>query len=180
MKTKIWKKNKEGKIEIIKVLEEESTTSESTRKVVAENIMKSLKENVDYGAIEIGKILSGRYNSFECSATTLAESIESNINTIISVCFTKKDGSQRSLTGYTNGDKDSFGRYYFHELTEDSDDQIRLVDPRELRWVMFYDKHRSQREEDMRLAGADLYTLYEGVHDHLLLHLKGKELIKAY
>ena len=177
MKIKVWKKNKEGKIEIIKVLEE-AVTSESTRKVVSENILKSLKENIDYGAIEVGKILSGRYNSFECSATTLAECVESCANSMVSVCFNKKDGSKRILTGYTSGDKDSFGRYYFHELTEDSDDQIRLVDPRELNWVLFFDKNKPLREKSVDF-GSDFLAINK-IEDHLMLHLKGKALAKAY
>lgn len=137
--------------------------------------MKQLTQDVDYGALEAGKLPAG-FNTFECNITTLADVIASNFNTIMHVAFTKKDGSERILTGYTTGDKDAFGRYYFNEILAESDDQLRLVDPRQLLWVLMYDKHKQERIDEAKKAGID-FVKWSNSNDpfteHIMFKLKG-------
>lgn len=140
MKITIWKKNKEQKIEIVS--KEETDTPESvTKKAVLDSIFSSLIPNIDYGYInEEFRTLQNVRETVELCKTDLVNCILKD--TILTVSFNKKDGTERILTGYTNGDKDSFGRFYFIEIgTILSDEQIRLVDPRELNWICSpYDK----------------------------------------
>ena len=168
---KIWIKNKEEKIEFIadKTINDAKS---SVKSVVSDYMMKQLKEDVDYGTLEIGK-LPQQWNTFECTQTTLAEVVNTNLNTIMHVAFTKKDGSERILTGYTTGDKDAFGRYYFHEITTDADDQLRLVDPRQLLWVLLFDKHKQERIDEAQKAGID-YVKWSNSSDPFASHIMFK------
>lgn len=129
----IWFKNKDS-LEIIGELNEVSTSTLTAE--VAKFLMKNLKEDINYGAVDVKNIFVDfdQDQTIHLSKTEVANVLQSMVNVILSLSFNKKDGSARIITGFADGNKDPFGRYYFHEITED-EVQIRLVDPRELNWV---------------------------------------------
>lgn len=135
MKIKIWKKisNKldiSGNYDVSDDLEAITTAKNF--------VLSSLKDNIDYGYIFIDQINYDKYSKIiEVSPSFLAQLLIDNKNHIMTLSFTKKDGKDRTLTGFTNGDTDPFGRFYFVEPTVE-DEQIRLVDPRSLNWVQVF------------------------------------------
>jgi len=154
MTIKIWKKNKDNKIEIISKCEVALDPMGLAKDIVAKSLIEALKANQDYGYVDLNRTSLPRYALMEnVSKTTLANVLEENVNEIITVSFNKKDGSERVLTGYTNGDKDSFGRYYFIEISSD-EEQIRLVDPRELNWIHMVDQHNPSEYMVLSIKGV--------------------------
>lgn len=135
MRIKVWMKNSKGDIEILTQEDGVDSPLKVTQDTVSAAILNNLEKDREYGYVDIDdRNVEGE--PFEASKTDLVNIINNNIRNVVTVSFNKKDGKERILTGFTSGDKDAFGRFYFVEIGCD-DEQIRLVDPRELNWVKF-------------------------------------------
>ncbi len=136
MRIKIWMKSKDNKICVLTQEDGVDSPKDVAKKVVSDELISSLALGRDYGYVKIDDKKSEFCEELAVTRTDLANIVASLLETVVTLSFNKKDGSERILTGYTHGDKDAFGRFYFVEIGSD-DDQVRLVDPRELNWVHF-------------------------------------------
>jgi len=67
--------------------------------------------------------------------TELAQKLSTSFNVPFTVCFTKKGGEERVLRGRLVNPEPLMGRSYCEDLNE-SDDRLRLVDHRNLKWLI--------------------------------------------
>jgi len=132
--TKVWKKNCEGGFEIVKCYNDLRMTEDELIGMAASDVAASLIFNRDYGVLKVNK-LPNFYAEITQSLTWILENIIKK-DTLLTLSFTKKNGDERIITGYSTGESDSFGRLYFIDLEKDEDDSVRLVDTREIRWVI--------------------------------------------
>lgn len=141
MRIKIWSKTKDDKICILTQEDGVDSPKEVTKEVVSEQIISAWTFGKDYGYVKIDDRTPEPAESLAVTRTDLANIVASMVETVVTLSFRKKDGSERILTGFTHGDKDAFGRFYFVEIGPE-DEQVRLVDPRELNWVHFVNAHK--------------------------------------
>lgn len=139
MKVKVWLKKTDGSRAIIKTytssenhLLDLDVIKESAKKDVIDNLVYG----VDYGLVKVNELPGWTVDEF-VSLTKIVELVSLNKQELLTICFVKKSGDERIITGYASGEYDSFGRMYFIDLERDDDDCIRLVDTRKIRWIIF-------------------------------------------
>lgn len=140
MRIKIWMKSKDDKICVLSQEDGIDSPKEEAKRVVSEELLSSLTFGKDFGFVKIDDRKPEPAEELVVTKTDLANIVSSMLEVVVTLSFKKKDGSERILTGFTHGDKDAFGRFYFVEIGSD-DEQVRLVDPRELNWVHFLNAH---------------------------------------
>lgn len=136
MRIKVWMKSKDNKVSILSQEDGVDSPKEVAKRVVSEELISSLSLGRDYGFVKIDDKKPEPAEELVVTRTDLANIVGSLFETVVTLSFNKKDGSERILTGYTHGDRDAFGRFFYIEVGSD-DEQVRLVDPRELNWVHF-------------------------------------------
>jgi hypothetical protein len=91
------------------------------------------------GQILIDKLRSAdSYNEVKkIPRTKLAEKVSTAFNTPLTVCFDKKDGSERVLRGRLASAEPLMGRSHMEDLDiEKGKHNLRLVDHRTLKWAV--------------------------------------------
>jgi hypothetical protein len=68
--------------------------------------------------------------------TQAASLVSSSFNTPATVCFLKKDDSERILVGRLSSSEPLLGRSYYEDLECGDTNKLRLVDHRTIQWVI--------------------------------------------
>lgn len=76
------------------------------------------------------------HEEVQVSASKAAEILTTSYNLPLTVCFTKKDGSQRTLRGKLLGEEPHMGYSWVEDLERPENDRVREVNHREIRWLV--------------------------------------------
>lgn len=141
---KVWKKNSSGDIQILSSVREDDSWIENEAGSFSEReFLSSCTFGEDYGYIVVGELPYVRTEIKE-SITWIIDEVVNKYDPdsgevsreVQTICFTKKNGELRVITGYWTGSDDSFGRLYFIDMEQDEEENLRLVDKQKIKWVI--------------------------------------------
>lgn len=95
------------------------------------------KFTVDGRSLVVGSLSADQYHeTVQVSMTDAAIKLTTSFNKPLTVCFTKKDGSERVLRGRLLGEEPHLGYSWVEDLDITNGNKIREVNHREIKWLV--------------------------------------------